>query len=190
MLAITGESGVGKSSILKLLFGLHSPHKGQILIDGQLATAEHFTRIRSNSYALFQQEMTIGASIEDNIVFNRYGEIDEQKILEVLEIVELASDVFSMPMGVDTLIGDSGGSLSGGQVQRLMLARALYTNPKVMFLDEATSQIDAACEARILSRIRDKGIGIVLIAHRAESIAIADRIFKVEGRISSSEATS
>ena len=191
MLGITGASGIGKSSIMKLLMGLHPPGEGTIEIDGRTATETDFVNIRAKSYALFQSETTIGASIEDNIVFSRYGAVDEQLVLKALETVELASDVFSMPMGIDSLIGDGGGSLSGGQVQRLMLARALYTKPEVLFLDEATSQIDPAREARIIARIREMGIGIVIVAHRAETLALADRILDLSPSKdgSNSEAT-
>jgi ATP-binding cassette subfamily B protein RaxB len=96
------------------------------------------------------------------------------------ELACIASEIESLPMQYNTLVGDLGSSLSGGQKQRILLARALYRGPVILFMDEATSHVDAGMEAKIISRMRDERYTRVSIAHRHETISAADRVFELQ----------
>ncbi len=172
--AITGPSGCGKSTLLKLMLGLNSPTSGEILIDG--IPLEHLgnRQYRQQIAAVMQNDELLSGSVADNIAFFD-APVDMEHVVYCAELAAIHDDISKMPMGYDSLVGDMGSSLSGGQKQRLILARALYKKPKILFMDEATSHLDTKLEADINQAIMSLDITRVIIAHRKETIASADR---------------
>jgi ATP-binding cassette subfamily B protein RaxB len=175
---IVGSSGVGKSTVAKLLAGMLDPTEGQIFIGGVDVRNLGKTRVRSLLGAVLQEDSLFSGSIAENISF-----FDEQPSAESIgacaRLASIEDDIVRMPMRYETLIGDMGSSLSGGQRQRVLLARALYRSPSILLTDEATSHLDPATEATILANIRSMNVTRVSVAHRIESVRLADRILEL-----------
>jgi ATP-binding cassette, subfamily B, bacterial CvaB/MchF/RaxB len=173
--AIVGASGCGKTTLLKLLLGLLQPTSGQILIGGiplQQLNQQHYRRLVGT---VMQDDQLFAGSIADNISF--FDPQPNQEQIEVCaELAAVHQDIQAMPMAYNTLIGDMGTVLSGGQKQRILLARALYKRPRILFLDEATSHLDVIRERRVNEAVRRLRLTRVIIAHRPETIAAADRV--------------
>ncbi|NOH70151.1 peptidase domain-containing ABC transporter [Vibrio pectenicida] len=173
--AIIGPSGVGKTTLLKLMIGLLSPQKGEILIDGKKLMDYGLTNLRTQIATVMQDEQLFMGTLAENIHF--FSEKPDMEFVEQCAyFAGLHQDIVDMPMGYNTLVGEMGSTLSGGQKQRLVLARALYKRPVMMFLDEATSNLDVKLEKEINKTISNMKITRVIIAHRPETIASADRV--------------
>lgn len=172
--AITGPSGCGKSTLVRLMLGLLDPQHGDIFIGGvnlkQLG--KHAWRRMVGS--VMQDDTLFAGTIADNISFHDEAATPE-KIEAAARQAQIHNDIVAMPMGYHTLVGDMGSTLSGGQRQRLFLARALYKQPYVLVLDEATSNLDVACERQINEALKSLDITRIVIAHRPETIYVADR---------------
>lgn len=179
--AIVGPSGSGKSTLLKCVMGLYQPVSGQILIDGQ--SIRTWGNFRHQIAAVMQDDQLFSGSIADNIgCFD--SQIDSKRIIQCAMMANIHHEILATSMQYNTLVGDMGTSLSGGQKQRLILARALYKKPRILFMDEATSHLDLLNEQRINEQIKSLSITRVIIAHRPETIAMADRAFQlVDGRL-------
>src|SRR5690606_32013219 len=138
--AITGPSGCGKTTLMRIMLGLLRPTNGRVLIDG-LDINRNGRPIRNAVTSVMQDDHLFAGSIAQNISF-----FDEQpsrdRIFQSAALAAIHDEIIAMPMGYETLVGDMGTSLSGGQKQRILLARALYQQPKLLFLDEATSHLD------------------------------------------------
>ncbi len=178
-IAITGTSGVGKSTLLKIMLGLITPTAGRILIDDLPLNLLGIQKYRSLCASVMQDDSLISGSIIDNITFMDNA-IDIHRVHQAAQMAQIHEDILQMTMGYESRIGDMGSSLSGGQKQRILLARALYKKPKLLFLDEATSHLDAATEVKINQALKELEITQVVIAHREESIKMADRVFVLE----------
>jgi ATP-binding cassette, subfamily B, bacterial CvaB/MchF/RaxB len=137
------------------------------------------SRFRSLIGVVMQDDQLFAGTIADNIAFFETG-IDMARVEDCAKLAAVHDDVVAMPMAYSTLIGDMGTALSGGQRQRIILARALYRQPKILFLDEATSHLDVVREKMVNDNIRGLGITTVLVAHRPETIAMADRIIEIK----------
>lgn len=187
---IAGPSGVGKSTVAKLIAGLLDPTAGSVLIGGIDLRHLGKTHARSMLGVVLQDDALFSGSISENISFFD-DKPDANRVLQCAALVEIHSDIQMMPMRYETLIGDMGSTLSGGQRQRILLARALYRDPAILLTDEATSHLDPKAEAAILGRIRALRVTRISIAHRAESIGLADRVYWLhDGKLSaSSDAT-
>ncbi|SFC30741.1 peptidase domain-containing ABC transporter [Pseudoalteromonas denitrificans] len=172
--AVTGPSGCGKSTLLKLMLGLNKSNSGEILIDDIPLEQLGHSQYRQQIAAVMQNDELLSGSVADNIAFFDTP-IDMELVVYCAELAAIHDDISKMPMGYDSLIGDMGSSLSGGQKQRLILARALYKKPKILFMDEATSHLDTALESDINHAIKRLDMTRVIIAHRKETIASADR---------------
>jgi len=172
--AITGPSGCGKSTLLKIMLGLNIPQQGEILIDDVPLKQLGNSQYRQQIAAVMQNDELLSGSVADNIAFFDVP-MDMERVIYCAELAAIHDDISTMPMGYDSLIGDMGSSLSGGQKQRVILARALYKNPKILFMDEATSHLDTKLEADINEAIKRLDITRVIIAHRKETIASASR---------------
>jgi len=172
--AITGPSGCGKSTLLKLLLGLNKAKSGEVLIDGVPLEQIGARQYRQQIAAVMQDDELLSGSVSDNIAFFD-SPVDMERVVYCAQLAAIHDDIAQMPMGYDSLIGDMGSSLSGGQKQRIILARALYKQPKILFMDEATSHLDTNLEADINEAVSRLDITRVIIAHRKETIASADR---------------
>ena len=178
--AITGASGEGKSTLVKILLGLATPEAGEMLVDGMLLARFGHRNYRDQVGAVLQEDSLFAGSLIENIaLFDEAA--DPADVTAAARLASLHDDITAMPMGYDTLVGDMGSSLSGGQKQRLLLARALYRKPAVLIVDEGTSHLDTDREKQVNAAISDLGITRVIVAHRLESIFAADRVFEMRG---------
>ncbi|MBN8829097.1 MAG: peptidase domain-containing ABC transporter, partial [Sphingomonadales bacterium] len=178
-IAITGPSGGGKTTLAKIILGLIEPAEGQVLIDGRPLAQYGRRAFRQHVAAVLQDDVLYAGSIADNVA--SFEEIDMDWLTECLKAAAIHDDIEAMPMRHHTLVGDMGSTLSGGQRQRILLARALYRRPQVLLLDEGTAHLDLAHEARVNAAVSALGITRIIIAHRPETIAAADRVVRLVG---------
>lgn len=176
--AIIGPSGCGKTTLIKLLLGLLQPSEGEIRIGGVPLRHIRIDEYRRIVGAVMQDDQLFAGSISDNITFEDEA-IDETSVRCAARLAAMDEDIRAMPMGYSSLVGDMGAALSGGQKQRLILARALYREPKLLFLDEATSHLDVARERQVSDAVRALDLTRVIIAHRPETIASADKVLEM-----------
>jgi ATP-binding cassette, subfamily B, bacterial CvaB/MchF/RaxB len=168
---IAGPSGVGKSTIAKLIAGVEQPTEGAVIVGDAQITCPSVSVV-----AVLQSDKLMDASIKENIsLFS--DKISDAAVFEALEFVELGEFVRGLPMGLLSRVSDSGGGISAGQRQRILLARAIVRRPGVLILDEATSNLDVATEAKILTKIKRLGSTVLLISHRPEAWSGADLIY-------------
>ncbi|NIE63217.1 peptidase domain-containing ABC transporter [Burkholderia sp. Ax-1719] len=177
-LAITGVSGCGKTTLLKILTGLLTPTGGTVSVGGTVLKNFGMTRYRLMFGAVMQDDQLFAGTIAENISFFD-DNVDMDWVRECADKAALLKDIATFPMGFNTLVGDMGSSLSGGQKQRVLLARALYKRPKILFLDEATSHLDAQNESIVNDGIKSLKITRIVIAHREETIRAADRVLRM-----------
>lgn len=181
--AITGESGCGKSTLIKIMLGLLSPNEGCVLLDDIDINKIGLINYRKFISTVMQDDTLLSGSVSDNITFFDTNH-DLERVRVYANLAAISDDIAKMPMGYNTLVGDMGNQFSGGQVQRILLARALYKQPKVLFLDEATSHLDNKNESYINDNIKKLSITKIIVAHREETIKKADRVVKMhKGRI-------
>jgi ABC-type bacteriocin/lantibiotic exporter with double-glycine peptidase domain len=186
LVAIVGSSGSGKSTLADLILGILEPDNGRILINGQRPADA--VEAYPGSVAYVPQRVFIAeASVRDNVTLGfKQQEINDQQILSVLSDVHLIEWLNQLEDSLDSNVGESGYSMSGGQQQRLGIARALYSKPKLIFMDEATSALDGETETYIsetVSRLKGK-VTVLMIAHRLSTVRNADRvIYMSNGKI-------
>ena len=175
-IAITGPSGAGKTTLMKIMLGLLQPTAGRVYLDGKDINQLGLKNYRRHIAAVMQDDTLLAGSIADNISF-----FDPQpnylKIEQCAHLAAIHEDVNKMTMGYNSLVGDMGSNLSGGQIQRLLLARALYQTPCVLFLDEATSHLDKDNETKISEQIQHLPMTRVMIAHRQETINMVEKVY-------------
>lgn len=175
-IVITGPSGSGKTTLMKIMLGLLQPTSGKVMLDGKDINHVGLKNYRKKIAAVMQGDTLLAGSIADNISF-----FDPQpnylKIEKCAHLSAIHDDVNKMTMGYNSLVGDMGSNLSGGQIQRLLLARALYQSPCVLFMDEATSHLDKENEAKISEQIQHLPITRIMIAHRQETINMAEQVY-------------
>jgi len=176
--AIAGPSGAGKTTLLRLLSTQLAATSGRILIDNKDLALWNLRCVRQQSGIVLQNDRLFQGSICENIAgFD--PEPDIERVQRSAIGAEIWSDIQAMPMTLYTLLGDAGNNLSGGQQQRILLARALYRQPRLIFLDEATSHLDIDTEHRVLDRLADSGVTIISVAHRPDVLARADRVIEL-----------
>ena len=180
LVALVGPSGAGKTTMMRLLLGLQPPSAGQILVDGRPLNAAMMAGWRARIGAVLQDDCLLTGTLADNIAFFD-AEADHGRIVEAARFAEIDGDIARMPMAYETLIGDMGSSLSSGQRQRIFLARALYRDPDVLFLDEGTANLDPATEQRIADMIAKLPMTRIVIAHRPALVERADYVITLEG---------
>jgi ATP-binding cassette subfamily B protein RaxB len=176
--AIIGPSGAGKTTLLKILSGLLRPTSGAVYLDDVPVQVLGLENYRSQIGCVLQNDRLFAGSIADNIAAFS-PELDPEQIQDAAKLAGIHDEILRMPMGYETLVGDMGSSLSGGQIQRVVLARALYRRPRILFLDEATSHLDEQNERTINAAIRSLTISRVIVAHRRSTIDMADRVVPV-----------
>lgn len=175
--AIVGGSGSGKSTLLKLLVRLYKPSYGEIKMDTMNVNAINLRQWRNLCGVVMQDGKMFSDTILNNIVLDA-DRIDYDWLREVCRIAQIEDEINAMPKGFETIIGETGRGLSGGQKQRLLIARALYKNPKFLFLDEATNALDSINERKIVDALNNafQQRTVVVIAHRLSTIRNADQI--------------
>jgi ATP-binding cassette, subfamily B, bacterial CvaB/MchF/RaxB len=178
--AIVGPSGCGKTTLLKLMVGILAPLGGEVLVGGVPIRRMGRRAYRAMIGTVMQDDQLLAGTIGDNIAFFD-AQVDQERVRECARVAAIADDIEQMQMGYGTLIGDMGAAISGGQKQRILLARALYKQPKILFLDEATSHLDVALERRVNEAIARLNITRVIVAHRPETIARAGRVITLGG---------
>lgn len=175
-IAIVGPSGCGKSTLLKTLGGLAPQKSGFILLDGVDVRQLGLTAYRKHIAYVLQEDKLFAGSLLDNISSFDVNP-EHEWVFECACLASIHTEIEAMPMKYETMVGDMGSALSGGQRQRISLARALYKRPRILFLDEATSDLDIHNEARINNSLRALKITRIFVAHRPTMIAMADRVF-------------
>ena len=176
--ALSGPSGHGKSTLLRLITGTYRPTEGDISYDEKSIAAWGVKNIRRQVGVVMQDDVLLGGTIEDNIsMFD--AEPDKDRIRWAAAAAEILDDIEAMPMGLNSLVGDMGSTLSGGQKQRVMLARALYRQPRILVLDEGTSELDVRTEMKINDTLRKLKITRIAAAHRPDTLKKADRVIHI-----------
>lgn len=180
-IAIVGSSGSGKSTILKLLFRFYDANEGAIFIDGQDISKVTQHSLRSSIGVIPQDTVLFNMSIYENI---RYGRVDasDEDIQQAIRLAHLDDFITQLPEGSDTIVGERGLKLSGGEKQRVSIARAILKRPRIMIFDEATSSLDSKSEQGILEAIEEisQDQTTLVIAHRLSTIVNADKIIVLE----------
>ncbi len=178
--AIVGRTGCGKSTLMRLLLGFEKPEKGAIYYDGKDIESLDLGSLRRKIGTVMQQSGLFQGDIYSNIVLTAPGlSIDEA--WDAAEKAGIADDIRAMPMGMYTMVSEGGGGISGGQKQRLMIARAIAPKPKLLFFDEATSALDNKTQKQVSEALDAMGCTRVVIAHRLSTIRHCDRILVLDG---------
>jgi ATP-binding cassette, subfamily B, bacterial CvaB/MchF/RaxB len=178
--AIVGASGCGKSTLVHLLLGVLPVTEGEILIDGTRIADGGRAASRRIVASVTQNDTLFAGSIADNICFFD-GEIDQRRVEDCAKLASIHAEIAALPMAYNTFVGYLGSMLSAGQQQRILLARALYRRPAVLILDEATSHLDVKREIVVSSAIRALHVTRIIVAHRPQTVATADRIVTLDG---------
>lgn len=184
--AVVGLSGAGKSTLVDLVIGLREPDQGLVRVDGDPLGDWNLDALRQSVAYLSQDTFLLNSTLRDNLTYGLDGLVDAQ-LWGALEKAQLRDVVATLPEGLDTIVGQRGARFSGGQQQRLALARAWLTDPAIVILDESTSALDASTEARLHDTLRAFLVGrtTLIVAHRPAAMRLADRIVVLgEGRIS------
>ncbi|OLF72224.1 metal ABC transporter permease [Maricaulis sp. W15] len=185
---ICGPSGAGKSTVLRLLFRFYDPEQGRVLIDGQDLRGIAQASLRDALGLVPQDVVLFNDTLRANVIYGK-PEASEAEIMAVLERAHLADFVRGLPDGLETRVGERGLKLSGGEKQRVGVARAILKDPAVLILDEATSALDSQTEGEVQAALADAAEGrtTIAVAHRLSTIAGADRIFVLDaGRVAES----
>ncbi len=180
---IVGASGCGKSTMIKLLLGFEEPDEGQVCYDGKNLKQMDIREVRRNLGVVLQNGKLIAGSIYENITITA-PKTPLKDVMEVIQAVGLKKDIAQMPMGVHTVLSESAGTISGGQQQRILIARAIISRPSVLIFDEATSALDNVTQASVCASLDKMNVTRIVVAHRLSTIKNCDRIFVIqEGRI-------
>lgn len=183
--AIVGPSGSGKSTLLRMLLGFEQPQSGAVYYDDRELAGLDIRAIRRQIGVVLQNSQLVPGSLFDNIVGSL--PLTLEQAWDAAAMVGLDKDVQEMPMGMYTVISDTGGSLSGGQIQRLLIARALVNKPRILFFDEATSALDNQTQAVVTASLNKLSVTRVVIAHRLSTVIGADKILVIDaGKVAES----
>ena len=175
LVVLTGPSGCGKSTLLKLMASLETATQGRLLADGVEVQKLQRHQYRRQLGLVLQGDVLFRGSIAENISF--FDPVPDGALIEeVARMAAVEEDIRQFPMGMATQIGDMGSNLSGGQAQRILLARALYRRPRALLLDEATSHLDPATEERVVQMLKSLDVTVVCAAHRPAILRYADQI--------------
>lgn len=181
--AVVGESGCGKSTLAKLLLGFYPPEKGTMSVDGREYSELTLKEIRERISYVPQEPYLYETTIAENISYGRWG-AERNEIIAAAKAANAHDFIIKLPNGYDTVLGERGNTLSGGEKQRIAIARAIIRNTPVIILDEATSALDNESESLVQESIKalTGGRTILMIAHRPSSIAAADMVIRLKKR--------
>ena len=178
--AVVGKTGCGKSALLRLLLGFEKPQKGAIYYDGRDIETVDLRSLRKKIGVVTQNGKLFQGDIYSNIVISApYLSVDDA--WKAAEVADIAEDIRKMPMGMHTIISEGAGGISGGQKQRLMIARAVAPNPKILMFDEATSALDNITQKKVSEALDGLKCTRIVIAHRLSTIKQCDRIIVLDG---------
>lgn len=181
--AIVGKTGCGKSTLLRLLLGFEKPQKGAVYYDGKDLEKIDLRSLRRRIGVVMQNGRLFQGDIYSNIVISAPW-LTQQDAWEAAELSGIADDIRNMPMGMSTMISEGSGGISGGQKQRLMIARAIAPKPKILMFDEATSALDNITQKKVSDSLEQLKCTRIVIAHRLSTIRQCDRIIVLDrGRI-------
>lgn len=186
VIAITGQSGIGKSTFLKLLLDIYTPQAGSITVTGRDGTEANLDAgARTMISYVPQGNFLMSGTIRDAVHFWQGDTVDEEKIWEACRMAEAEPFIRKLEKGLDTELGERGAGLSEGQLQRLAIARAVYSGKPVLLLDEATSALDESTEAKVLNNLKElKNHTVIAVTHRKAALEICNRVVDVkDGRI-------
>lgn len=178
-IGIVGPSGCGKSTLLKLLLGFEKPQSGKIFYDGRDIDGMDKRELRKKFGVVLQNGKLISGSIYENITITAPG-ASMQRVKDVVRAVGLEEDIAQMPMGLHTVLSENSGTISGGQQQRILIARAIINNPKIIFFDEATSALDNLTQKKVCESLNRLRATRLVIAHRLSTIIQCDRIIVMD----------
>ncbi len=184
-LAIVGGNGSGKSTLMNLLCRFYDPNRGRIMIDGVDIKDVSPRKLRRQIAWVTQDSVLFHGSIRENILYGKPKATDAE-LEDAVQVAKLHDFVDTMPDGLDSMIGDNGSHLSAGQRQRVAIARAVLANPRILILDEATSQVDGQTESLIHGELASfiRGRTTIIVTHRESSLCLADRVIVMRlGRI-------
>jgi ATP-binding cassette subfamily B protein len=185
-IGIYGKSGSGKSTFIDLIMGFRSPDKGNIILDDlyDLMNIKYLNSWKTKIGYVPQKMILLDDTIINNITLNFDNKKDNnfRKINEIIEICCLKSFIKSSTNGLETIIGENGSKISGGEIQRICIARALYNNPEFLILDEATSALDKDTENFILKNLFELKTTIIFISHKLSSLKKCSKVFKIENK--------
>lgn len=177
-IAIIGSTGCGKSTLLKIILSLYRPEKGSIKLHETPITQIGLNDYRQQTAAVLQDDYLLSGTIFDNITFFDQTP-DRERVKYAATMAAISNEIELMPMQYETLVGNMGTALSGGQIQRILLARAFYKKAKLIILDEATSNLDTKTEKLLNQSIRQLNIARIFVAHRPQTIKYADKIYEL-----------
>ena len=181
VVAIIGPTGCGKSTLLKIVLSLIEPLEGKLRINDACVSHYGLGRYRNRVAGVLQNDSLLSGSILENIAFFDPAP-DHEKAVQAARRAMILEDISRMPMQFNTMVGNMGSALSGGQVQRLMLARAIYQQPSLLVLDEATSHLDINTEQAVSNSLKQMQIPCLMVAHRPQTVLNADRILMLTPR--------
>ncbi len=182
-IGIIGSSGAGKSTLVDIILGLLRPHKGKMLVDGKEINSENIKMWQKNIGYVSQSIYILDDSFKNNIAFGiPKDEIDDEKINNATKLAQLETFINELPEGLNTFAGEQGVRISGGQLQRIGIARALYNNPSILVFDEATSALDNETEKSVMDSITNLqgNKTIIIIAHRLTTVKDCDIIIELD----------
>jgi ATP-binding cassette subfamily B protein RaxB len=162
------------------MLGLLEPTSGEVLIDGIPLRGIGVRAYREQTAAVMQEDELLSGSIADNICFFD-SSFDQRRMFQCAQLAGIHDDLMAMPMTYNSLVGDMGSCLSSGQKQRVLLARALYRHPKILFVDEGTAHVDVDMESKIYDNLGSLDLTLICIAHRPGVLAYADKVFSLDG---------
>lgn len=177
--AVVGESGSGKSTLLKMMLGFHQPLSGSVLYDGKDLSRLNIAKVRQQLGVVIQNDELVQGDIFSNIAGSD-EDATEEKVWKAAKLADVEADIRDMPMQLKTFVPHGGTTFSGGQQQRILLARALYRNPKILLLDEATSNLDNVSQFEVMENVKQMQTTRFVIAQRLNTVETADRIYVMD----------
>jgi len=178
-IGIVGESGIGKTTLVNLISGLLEPTKGSILSDGT-NVHKNIKSWQSNVGYIYQSTFLMNDTVENNISFNsKKDDLHYQKISKIIKLIKLNSLISKLPNGLNTIVGDDGAKLSGGQIQRIGIARALYFDRKLLICDEITNSLDNISENSVINSLKTIDKTIIIISHKIKNLDFCSKIYEI-----------
>jgi ABC-type bacteriocin/lantibiotic exporter with double-glycine peptidase domain len=181
-IGVVGKSGIGKTTLINYLSGYVKANKSKVFADDKLQDSSEYLNLSGVGFVT-QESLILDGTIKENLFFNDNPNIDNKNLKKIIEITDLKEFVENSKLGLDTVINEKGSNISGGQIQKISLARALNFNPTLLILDEATSALDLETENKILNLLKKmNNLTCIIISHRTETLAFCDLIYEIDDK--------